>query len=213
MKLLIINILLLTASQASSQTALGIGLVSIDFDDNTVLEFYSDTLDTVPEKVIAFFDDKSINSWNIKNLDEQKKWLSPESLWLDYSAFSLRILTRSDKWFDVIVNNETGKTYWLRDTELTEFEDWEKYLKHMFGVARLPEFKQKIRTKPAENAQEITYNGADCFIIKSMSGDWVEIVTPDQCNEGYTGSGSPIKSGWIKWRRGDALLINYFITS
>jgi hypothetical protein len=161
MRLLIINILLLFSTQSWSQTDLGIGLVSIDFDEQTVLEFYSDTLATEPKKVIEFFDDRTINSWNIKNLEKQKEWLKPELLWLDYSAFTFRSLTRSDKWFEVIVNNETGGTYWLKNTELTEFKDWEEYLKNMFGVERLSNYPQKIRTEPNENSKEVEYQGTD----------------------------------------------------
>ena len=73
--------LILFSTQVYSQTDLGIGLVSIDFDDKTVLEFYSDTIECKPVKVIEFFDDRAINSWNIKELDKQKKWLKPEVLY------------------------------------------------------------------------------------------------------------------------------------
>lgn len=212
MRLLLIYILLLLSTQSWSQTNLGIGIVSIGYDDKTVLEFYSDTLDKEPKKVIEFFDDRTINSWNIKNLEKQKEWLKPELLWLDYSAFTFRSLTRTDKWFEVIVNNETGKSYWIENTELTEFKNWEEYLKNMIGVARLHDFKQKIRTKPTESAEEIKYEGTDCFVVKSMKGDWIEIKTPDYCDENFKDNKTAIKSGWIKWKQGNKLIIEYFTT-
>lgn len=213
MRLLIINILILFSTQVWSQTDLGIGLVSIDFDDKTVLEFYSDTLESEPVKVVEFFDDRTINSWNIKDLGKQKEWLKPEVLWLDYSAFTFRCLTRTDNWFEIIVNNENGKDYWLKQTEETKLKNWEEYLTDMFGVARLSSSPQKIRTEPDEDSQEIEYQGMDCFVVKSMKGDWIEITTPDYCDENFTDSKTPIKSGWIKWRNGNNLIINYFTTS
>ena len=213
MRLLIINILILFSTQVWSQTDLGVGLVSIDFDNQTVLEFYSDTLAEEPEKVIEFFDDRTINSWNIKDLEKQKEWLNPEVLWLDYFAFTFRCLTKTDNWFQLIINNETGKTFWLKKTEKTKFNNWEDYLKDMFEVARLSSFPQKIRTEPTENSQEIEYQGTDCFVVKSMKGDWIEITTPDYCDENFTDSKTPIKSGWIKWRQGNKLIIDYFTTS
>ena len=213
MRLLIINILLLFSTQVWSQTDLGIGLVSIDFDDKTVLEFYTDTLATEPKKVIEFFDDRTINSWNIKDLKEQREWLKPEVLWLDYFAFTFRCLTKTDNWFEVLANNETKTSYWLKRTDTTKFNTWEGYLKEMFGVERLSNYPQKIRTEPSENSQEIEYQGTDCFVVKSMKGDWIEITTPDYCDENFTDSKTPIKSGWIKWRKGDELIINYFTTS
>lgn len=213
MRLLIINILLLFSTEVWSQTDLGIGLVSIDFDDKTVLDFYSDTLAKEPEKEIEFFDDRTVNSWNIKDLEKQKEWLQPEVLWLDYFAFTFRCLNQTDKWFEIIVNNETKTTYWLKRTDSTKFNNWEEYLKDMFGVERDPSFPQQIRTEPTDNSSEIHYRGTDCFVVKSMKGDWIEITTPDYCDENFTYSKTPIKSGWIKWRQGDKLTINYFTTS
>lgn len=213
MRLLIINILLLFSIQVWSQTELGIGLVSIEFNDKTVLNFYTDTLESKPEKVVEFFEDKKINSWNIKDIEKQREWLQPEVLWLDYSAFTFRCLTQTDKWLKIIVNNETGKTYWLKKTEITKFKNWENYLKDMFGVARLSSFPQKIRIKPNENSPEIEYQKMDCFVVKSMKGNWIEITTPDYCDDNSTDNKMPIKSGWIKWRKGNELIIEYFTTS
>lgn len=213
MRLQIINIFLLFSIQVWSQVDLGIGLVSIDFDDKTVLEFYSDTLESEPVKVVEFFNDTTINSWNIKNLDEEKEWLKPEVLWLDYSAFTFRCLARTGNWLEIIVNNESGKNYWLKTIESTKFKNWEEYLKDMAGVERLSSFPQKIKIEPTDNSTEIKYQGTDCFVVKSMKGNWIEITTTDYCDENFTDGKKPIKSGWIKWRKGNELMIYYFTTN
>jgi thioredoxin-related protein len=197
----------------SLQADLGLGLVSINFDDKTTLHFYSTPKDKKPLKTIQFFNDLTINSWNIRDLDKHKEWLNPEILWLDYSQFVFRCLTVQNNWFKVIVNNENGETLWLKKNELTTFKNWENYLTEMFGVARLPNHQQKIRVSPIENSDEIIYKGQDCFQVKSMKGDWIEIFTADYCDESYTDSKAKIKSGWIKWRQGNNLLIEYFTTS
>lgn len=213
MRLLIISILLLLTIQVWSQTDLGIGLVTVDFDDKTVLEFYSDTIESRPEKIVEFFDDRTINSWNIKDLEKHKEWLQPEVLWLEYFAFTFRCLTKTDEWFEIMVNNETKSTYWIKKTDSIKFKNWEEYLKDMFGVERLSEFPQQIRTEPTDNSPEIQYQKKDCFVVTSMKGDWIEIATPDYCDENFTDSKQSIKSGWIKWRQEDQLVINYFTTS
>lgn len=194
---------------AQSQTDLGLGLVSIDFDDKTVLEFFPDTLATSPVKVISFFDDSTINSWNIKDLKKHQEWLRPEVLWLDYSAFTFRCSQQTTGWVQVIVNNETGLSLWLKRTPPVQFRNWETYLKEMFGVARLPEYPQPLRSAPTENSQAIAYEGEDCFIVKSMHGYWIEIASPDYCDDLLLLE----KSGWIKWRNKNELLITYYTTS
>jgi len=213
MKTLLTYLLLLLTTNLVAQTELGLGLVSINFDDKTTLHFYSTPSDKEPKKTIQFFNDQAINSWNIRDLDKHKEWLKPEILWLDYSSFVFRCLTVNDNWLKVMVNNETGETLWLKKNDLTTFKDWEKYLKEMFGVARLPDQKQKIRSFPTGNSQEIIYQGQDCFQVKSMKGDWIEIFTADYCDKSYTDSNAKIKSGWIKWRQGNKLLIDYFTIS
>jgi hypothetical protein len=202
-----------TVKVGLSDKDLGLGLVSINFDDKTILHFFSSANDKVPKRSIQFFNDPKIDSWNIRNLDKQKEWLKPEVLWLDYSSFVFRCLEIKDDWLKVMVNNENGETLWLKKSELTIIQDWENYLKEMFGVERLPDQQQKIRSLPNDTSKETIYQGKDCFQVTSMKGDWIEIFTADYCDESYTDSKTRIKSGWIKWRQGNKLLIDYFTTS
>lgn len=199
--------------QQLGETALGIGLVAINFGDKTTLPFYATPNENEPKKTLQFFDDLTIHSWNIRDLEEHKDWLNPEVLKIDYSQFVFRCLTITDSWLEVMVNNETGETLWLKKNELTGFKDWETYLKEMFGVARLQDHPQKIKSSPTESSEEITYHGQDCFQAKSMKGDWIEIFTADYCDESYTNSKTKIQSGWIKWRQGNKLIIEYYTTS
>ena len=213
MKRLLTYILMFLTTNLLAQKDLGLGLVSINFDDKTTLHFYSTPTDKEPKRIIQFFNDKTINSWNIRDLNKHKSWLKPEVLWLDYSSLVFRCLTVKDNWLKVMVNNQTGETLWLKKSNLTTFKDWENYLKEMFGVARLPNQQQKIRSLPTDNSKEIIYQGQDCFQVKSMKGDWIEIFTADYCDESYTDSKTKIKSGWIKWKQINKLLIDYFTTS
>jgi len=211
MKLLLTYIFTICTFNSWAQSSLGVGLVSIDFNDKTVLSFYTDTTDKKPTKTVEFFNDKSIDSWNIRNLNTQKQWLNPEVLWLDYNSFVFRCKMQTNGWYAVIVNNQTNKVYWLKKSKWTTFLSWEKFLKEMFSVERLS--KQKIRNLPNEDSKEIKHTGEDCFQVRSMKGEWIEIFTTDLCDDEDTKSKTKIKSGWIKWRDGNKLLINYFITS
>lgn len=184
-------------------------MVSINFDAKTVLNFYETKSDQQPIKTISFFNDPTINSWNIKNINEQQEWLKPEVLWLDYFMLTFRCTATTENWLQVIVNNESGEKYWLNKSELTTYKSWETYLKEMFSVERNSDKSQKIRTSPTDNSSEIAHNEQDCFIVKSMKGDWIEIVKPDYCE----GDSTKAITGWIRWKDGNNLLIDYFITS
>jgi hypothetical protein len=138
-----------------AQTEIGIGLVEIHFDDKTVLEFYEKPIFSKPVKRIEFFNDETIKSWNIRNLEKQQKWLNPESLWLDYHSFVFRTVARQKNWYQVIVNNQTGKNYWLRKQKVVQFKTWERFLTGVFGVKRRT--AEKIRRTPSVNSREIKY--------------------------------------------------------
>ena len=84
----------------------------------------------------------------------------------------------------------------------------------MFAVVRIADKKQAIRAEPNEQSKEISYTELeDCFQVKSMKGDWIEIFTSYNCEHSNSKNRTEIKSGWIKWRDGNNLLIEYFLTS
>lgn len=114
MRIKLTLLFLILSISTFAQTNLGIGLISIKFDDKTILQFYSSINDKQPVKTIRFFNDESINSWNIKDLKNQQKWLKPETLWLDYNFFVFRCEKLENDWFKVIVDNESGKSFWIK---------------------------------------------------------------------------------------------------
>ena len=206
-----ILILIISLTKSYGQVTLGTGIVKIEFDDKTVIDFYKRPTDKSHDKRIEFFDDKEINSWNIKNLETERTWLKPELLWLDYSQFNFRCKSTTTDWLELIVNNENGMTLWVKRTKATKYLTWEEYLKDMFAVDRLESNKQKIRKMPSDTAAEIKYEGRDCFEVKSLKGDWIEINSTDHCDEGS--NTTKIDRGWIKWKEGDKLLIKYYTPS
>lgn len=97
--------------------------------------------------------------------------------------FNFRYILSDGDWIKVVVNNENGQTYWIRKNTKTKLFTWEEYLKDMFSVARLDNKGQKIRVSPTDDAVELSYEGTDCFQVQSLKEDWMEIFTPDFCNQ------------------------------
>jgi hypothetical protein len=211
MRVTLTVIILICLTRSYGQVTLGTGIVKIEFNDKTVVDFYKRPTDKTQHKRIEFFNDKGINGWNIKNLETERTWLKPEVLWLDYSQFNFRCKSTTTDWLELIVNNENGLTLWVKRTTETKYLTWEEYLKGMFAVDRLEDHKQKVRKQPIDTSAEIEYEGRDCFEVKSLKGDWMEIISTDHCDEGN--NKTKIDSGWIRWRNGDKLLIKYYTTS
>ena len=205
MRIILFIVFNLVSLTSFSQNELGIGILSINFDDKTVIDFYESSDLNKKVKTIEFFDDKSINSWNIKDLENHQKWLQPESLWLDYHQFSFRTKTKNTDCFEIYVSN--NKTMWIKNKDYVEYQTWEVYLQNMFSIERIDKNTQKIYSRPFTKSEIIKSDKNDCFTVIRMQNDWIEIETGEHCE-----SGQKIK-GWIKWRNKDKLLINYYTTS
>ena len=206
MKIILTLFFSLTLLTAFAQSKLGIGIVSIDFNDETRIDFYESSDLTKILKTVEFFNDESINSWNIRNLNSHRNWLQPESLWLDYHQFMFRVKTENIDCFEVYVSDY--KTMWIKKTDLTNFRTWQEYLQNMFSVERIDKNTQNIYSRPFTKSEIIkSDNKDDCFKVKRMQNDWIEVETNHHCEN------KKKITGWIKWRNNDELLINYFTTS
>jgi hypothetical protein len=199
-------ILILFCFSANAQPIIGEGLVKIQFDDKPVIDFYKKPSDDVLTRRIEFYRDSISKGIRIKHFEEVSHWLKPEVLWLDDFQFNFRVKTIKDGWYEVVVNNENGHTFWIRNDRSTKFRSWEDYLRDMPTITRDPYNKQRIKTSPDEKAEELGYEGQDCFQVKSLRGNWIEIFTPPTCDASLQ---TKVESGWIKWRSGNKLLIDY----
>jgi len=193
---------------AAAQSDLGIGIASIKFTGNTVLNFYAAAYDKEPKQVIEFYQDEATGSPDIRNIETIEKWLKPEGFHLDYDQLIFRCKSEERFWIEIIVNNETGESYWIRKTKAVDLDTWEGFLKNAFMISR-NSFPQEIKVQPNDTAKTIPFDGEDCFQVKSMKGDWIQIFTAPHCDD----MDNPIKSGWIRWKEGNEILIDYFLTS
>jgi len=186
------------------QSEIGIGIVSINFDENTKIEFYENIDLKKKLKTVEFFNDESINSWNIKNLENHKNWLQPESMWLDYGLFKFRCKTKKKDRYEVYVSG--SQTMWIKVKNYTDYFSWEDYLKNMFSIERSDKKTQFIYSRPFTKSAKIKSEN-DCFEVKQMQNEWIKVETAGHCES------EKRISGWIKWRDGNRILINYYPTS
>lgn len=196
---------------AFNQAELGNGLIKLNLKGKTKIELFSSTNDNIFSKKIEIDFDTIAKAYNLKKPKAGEGWLKPEVLWLGNISVVFRCKSKKDKWFEIVVNNETGKTFWIKNNNV-KFLEWYTFLEEMFLIRRKSSYPQKIRKQPFDTSVEIDYMGEDCFKMKRMSGDWIEIYSPAYCFVGYKKSKVEIRSAWIKWKSGNILLIDYFLT-
>jgi hypothetical protein len=204
MKFILTIILALSFSNAFGQGEIGIGIVSIEIGQTPTIRFYESHQFETEIKKVELFQDESIKSINIKNLESHRDWLNPESLWLDYGQFRFRCKAKNADCFEVYVSD--SKTLWIEKHDYTEFTNWETYLKNMFKVELMDTGKQKIYSRPSDKSEIIEWQN-NCFVVKQVQNEWIKIETAEHCES------SKKISGWTKWRTDNKILINYFTTS
>src|SRR6185295_14322003 len=122
------------------------GLVTINFDKADTFFFYKNPSDTAANKSIEIIEDQS--SWTIRNSDKQVQWLNPEALSIDNGFLIFRCKSIRKEWYEVVVNNKTGQSYWIKQSGLMRYSNWCDFLKGMFGVERASDFRQKLCKEP-----------------------------------------------------------------
>jgi hypothetical protein len=210
MKTALSLLVLVVFTKCFSQAPIGIGIVTITLDDKPVIDFYKSPTDDVFAKRITFTNDSISKGRTFRDREEVLRWLRPEVLWLDHYELIFRCKSSTDDWYEVVANNENGHTLWIRKDKTTSFSTWEEFLKSMYAIVRIHYRKQKIRAHPTDKSPEIKYEGGDCFRVRSLSGDWIEIYTPTNgCRPDLQ---TQVKSGWIKWKVGDRMMVDYYTT-
>jgi hypothetical protein len=188
---------------------IGQGILKVDYTKTPTLQFFSDTAQVSPAKVIAIGRDKQ-GEYIIRN-QKRAKWFRPEQLAMDYDIFILRVDTVSGKWYKVFVDSGKRTAMWTRFGPEKQFMNWPVFLLKettAIGIGNIP---LEVKSAPDSKAKTIRRMGPkDCYEVLEIRGDWMRIRTNTvlDCDE----SASPIKSGWIKWRDKGQLTIEYFLT-
>ncbi|MCU0433672.1 MAG: hypothetical protein MUC87_09490 [Bacteroidia bacterium] len=186
----------------------GMGVMHLNLEILTEIKLYSERNDkTAPAKTITFTVSGKGKTKTAKlETANTDKWLSPEILKPENMLFSMRVLSRETGWYQVMTNNGTHQTYWLRKIEGLEFYTWTDELLKSASVIRLTRDTNPLRTHQGSNVTlpwDMKY--ADCFKPLKILGIWMEVETRETCADGTT----KIKSAWIQWRDDDGLLIDY----
>lgn len=198
----------LPAAATVFETTYGIGVLHLDFAVLTEIPLRNAAdLKTAPEKTITFTvsGDRKSKTATLQTPNTDK-WLAPELLQPENLLFSVRVLERQTGWFRVVVNNGSGKNYWVRNTEGLQFFSWSDEVVRAVSIVRTSRDTNPLR-KFQSSSIILPWDPiyADCFRPLKVLGIWMEIETRETCADGTT----KVKSAWIQWRDDEQLLVNY----
>jgi hypothetical protein len=186
---------------ARADLPLGVGIARVQPKPGAALRFYrhpgvGETPDTYPPADIVTFGAGQPSV----DIAEAPPWLVPEHLKMDYEIFHLRVVTLSAGWLEVIGNSTTGETYWVDRSEV-EFVSWYEFLLSTPSIEAFDANANPIRARPLD-AAPILSTARAALPPLAVQGDWLKVATGHLADRIQP-------EGWIRWRRGDRLLVTY----
>lgn len=185
---------------------LGLGIASPTIVPETPLYFYSEPdFDAMPYQFKPVDSVTFTKGKHYIDIATAPPWLVPEHIKLDYGIFTFRVVTYSQNWLEVIVNNTNGLTRWI-DRQAVGYKEWSTYLTEIVAVEIIDVEKNPIRTKAQDNASILAQvPGAQLRPI-AVKGDWLLVSTVGLADR-------IVPTGWVRWRKDGILLVMYSILS
>jgi hypothetical protein len=169
----------------------GVGIAQVHPKPDGVLPFYAPPApgempgDRPPIDVVRF-------SAGVPAVDiaEAPPWLVPDHLKMDYEIFYLRAVTLTRDWLEVIGNSTTGETVWIARADAS-FVPWPEFLIGVHSVEAFEGRTIEVRARPLDDSP-LRRATAGPLTALAARGEWLEV-----------------EDGWLRWRRGDRLLLRY----
>jgi hypothetical protein len=119
----------------------------------------------------------------------------------DYFTLALRCVGEEKNRYEVVVNDESGlRKFVKKGDKVLRFQTWEYHVTEAFAV----QFENKtnpIRVTPDGNQQDLNLPEDVTFHPVKINGEWLQVR--------WESEGSA-KSGWIKWKGNEQLLVELF---
>jgi hypothetical protein len=186
---------------ARADLPIGLGIARVMPQPGSILRFYGQpgvgqTPDDYPPADVVKF---GPGQPSVEIL-EAPPWLVPEHLKMDYELFQLRALTLTPAWVEVIGNSRTGESWWV-DRSQVQFASWPEFLLGVSSVEPFDAEANPVRARPLDNSPILSTASAPLPPL-AVQGDWMKVAIGHLADRIQP-------EGWIRWRRGDRLLVTY----
>jgi hypothetical protein len=131
---------------------------------------------------------------------EAPPWLVPQHLKMDYEIFQLRVVTLTPDWLEVVGSMRTGQLVWI-DRSAARFTAWPEFLLSVHSVEAIDAATNPVRARPLDSSPILSTARAALPPL-AIRGEWMQVATHELADR------MP-PEGWIRWRRGERLLISW----
>lgn len=188
---------------------MNMGFFAPNYYENPVLYFYGNInfekslMDHTAYDSITF----KRNKYNQFEIATAPPWLVPKHEKLDYGMLYFSLVSISEDFVEVIINETNGKTSYL-NKRAGNVIYWSDFLLSMHSIEFLREVsgkQEKIRVRPFEASGEVNIPHQFMRALQ-IKGEWIQVLLLDT-------NFNSVGKGWIQWKRNGKLLIKYNLLS
>lgn len=125
----------------------------------------------------------------------------------DYFLFHIRCQKQTPTGFAVVVNEESGLTKFVLNSSTVRLQSWEEYVLNVFSVDFDPN-KIPIYNKVSGTSIKSNPKKESIIVPKEVRGEWMKIIWLDSGE--YPSNNTSVKTGWIKWKKDNKILITLY---
>ncbi|MEL7002613.1 MAG: hypothetical protein AAFN93_07735 [Bacteroidota bacterium] len=131
-------------------------------------------------------------------------WLLPEHLKMDYGIIFFKVTGIGEDFLKVETNKSNNRFAYL-DKRQGAFLTWPEFLLAVNSIEFNELSEKKVRIKPLSFASEVNQ---DFEFMRPLliENDWMYVQL---MNDNFQGIGN----GWIQWKKGNTLLVDYYLLS
>ncbi len=191
----------------------GSGIIKFECYNTPTISFY-ETIDSKnPIHSIEIYNDKKLNGLEIKTTEKNTlNWLKPLHKDLDYGILHFQCCQIKEDWFQIVVNEESNLKYWIKKSNDFVYLSWGSYILDAIGVRPSDPLVNPILINPEEGSAKTKRQPINCIIPNKIIGDWLKVKFDSVvCDSELDSSEYKNFEGFIRWKKGNKLLIKYYL--
>lgn len=179
--------------------------------DTISFRFYSSPNASQPVHRLSFYFDHSRIPRKTRIAERNyHEWFSPISFNDDttsgYFTMYLTCCKKSNGWLQVILNEETGETAWIQESNSVHLIKWNQLDSRKYSVT-ITNNTQQYFLKADSTSQKLKYADINCFELIRIKGDWM--LVSNKNSEMCDNYDRPyLHKAWIRFKTPSRLLID-----
>jgi hypothetical protein len=146
------------------------------------------------------------SSYTIDDIKELYNWqedFNPYAFKIDYALLLFNCVGQENGKYKIIVNEKSGETKFIEKKQYLVLENWATHIENSVVSIDFDRKENPIKTQPNQDSEEIKIAGEIDPVLEpiKIQSDWLKFRFWENDEE---------KTGWIKWKEKNMIIIKLY---